>query len=179
MIDSLQRVLIELKPSHIELGGVGVFAVSDIKQGEKVADGIAEEDYQELIPWSSFPAYDGDVRKKIMDFCIGTPEGFIPPEDLDFNKLSIEWYLNHSCEGNCGFDEEGDFVALREIERGEELTYDYALAESNPDFRMKCSCGSTNCRGIVTGNDWKDEDFRARSQEHMLPRLRQFTRITA
>jgi hypothetical protein len=34
--------------------------------------------------------FDGSIQKKIRDFCIGTPEGFIPPQDLDFNKLSIE-----------------------------------------------------------------------------------------
>ena len=179
MISSPQRVLIELKPSRIDLCGVGVFAVSDIKKGEKVADGIADEDYQELIPWTSFSNYDADVRKKIMDFCIGTPEGFIPPEDLDFNKLSIEWYLNHSCEGNCGFDGEGDFVALRNVEQGEELTYDYALAESNPNFRMRCSCRSQNCRRFVTGKDWKDEEFQTKNRDHMLPGLRQFTRLHA
>lgn len=179
MIRSRQRVLIELKPSRIHLGGVGVFAASDIMAGEPVAEGIAEEDYQELVPWTNFSTYHADVRKKIMDFCIGTREGFIPPDDLDFNRLSIEWYLNHSCEGNCGFDDEGDFVALRDIEQGEELTYDYALAESNPDFRMECTCGSRKCRGIVTGNDWKEEEFRAKNRERMLPRLRQSARVHA
>ncbi len=109
-----------------------------------------------------------------MDFCIGTPEGFIPPENLDFNRLSIEWYLNHSCEGNCGFNDNGDFVAIREIESGEELTYDYGLAESNPNFRMMCACGSKSCRKLITGNDWKDEEFQAKNQDHMLPRLRRF-----
>ena len=128
--------------------------------------------------WRSLTAsasYDDDVRKKINDFCIGTPEGFIPPEGLDFNRLSIEWYLNHSCDGNVGFNEEGDFVAIKGIEPGDELTYDYGLAESNPSFVMACTCGSTICRKEITGNDWKDQDFQARNREHMLPRLRSGT----
>ncbi len=175
MIQPPPRVLIELRPSHVHQGGVGVYAVSDIRRGHKVADGIAEEDYDDLIPWTSFGNYDTGVRKKIMDFCVGTPEGFIPPENLDFNKLSIEWYLNHSCDGNCGFNEEGNFVAIRDIEQREELTYDYALAETNPNFNMRCTCGSKNCRKNITGNDWRDEDFTARNREHMLPRLRRPT----
>lgn len=104
--------------------------------------------------------------------CIGAPEGFIPPDKLDFNTLSIEWYLNHSCEGNVGFNDDGDFVARRHIEKSEELTYDYTLAESNPRFRMECKCGSGGCRRIITGNDWKDPAFRAKNLDYMLPRLR-------
>jgi hypothetical protein len=177
MTESPPKVLLELRSSGIS--GVGVFAVPNLMKGQKVADGIAEEDFRDLIPWTSFESYDIDVREKIMDFCIGTPEGFIPPEELDFNKLSIEWYLNHSCDGNCGFNEHGDFVAIREIEQGEELTYDYGLAESNPNFTMKCVCGSKNCRKTITGNDWKDEDFQARNREHMLPHLRRLMLVHA
>jgi hypothetical protein len=164
------KILIELCPSA--LSGVGVFAVSALQEDHLVADGIEDSDYRRIIPWRHFDEYDSDVREKIEAFCIGTPDGFIPPDKLDFNELSIEWYLNHSCEGNVGFNEEGDFVARRPIERGEELTYDYALAESNPRFRMECRCGSVNCRRIVTGNDWKDAAFRARNLSYMLPRLR-------
>jgi hypothetical protein len=177
MIQSTPTVLLELRPSAIN--GVGVFAVSNLRRGQKVADGIAEEDYRSLVPWTSFERYDPTVRDKIMGFCIGTPEGFIPPEELDFNKLSIEWYLNHSCEGNCGFNEDGDFVAIRDIVQGEEFTYDYGLAESNPHFIMTCACGSRTCRGYVTGNDWKDEAFQANNMEHMLPHLRRLVRVHA
>lgn len=166
------QVLIELRPSNVDKCGVGVFAVRSIRIGQKVADGICEEDYLELIPWTRLADYDSDVRKKIMAFCIGTPQGFIPPEDLDFNKLSIEWYLNHSCEGNCGFNDDGDFVAIKDVNSGEELTYDYGLAESNPNFAMNCTCGSGHCRKRITGNDWKDANFHARNRQHMLPRLR-------
>lgn len=180
MIESPPRVLIELRPSNVDEGGVGVFAVCGFRKGEKVADGIKEEeDYRDLVPWTSLESYGADVRKKILDFCVGTPEGFIPPEDLDFNRLSIEWYLNHSCEGNCGFDDEGDFVAIRDIKKGEELTYDYGLVESNPNFNMKCNCRSKTCRRTITGNDWKGESFWARNREHMLPRLRRLMTIGA
>ncbi|SRR5712692_8065469 len=163
-------LLIELKPSKID--GIGVFAVPAIKKDQKVADGIYEEDYESLIPWNQFGSFDEEIQKKIMDFCVGTPEGFIPPEDMDLNKLSVEWYFNHSCGGNLGFNENGDFVAHQDIKKGEELTYDYGLAESNPKFRMVCKCASKNCRGIVTGNDWKDQEFRKKNLDYMLPTLR-------
>jgi hypothetical protein len=167
------RVLMELKPSLIDRGGVGVFAVTDIFEGERVASGVSKEDYRLLIPWKSFPGYDAALQRKIMSFCIGTPDGFIPPENFDFNRLSIEWYFNHSCEGNLGFDERGDFVARVRVAAGDELAYDYALAESNPSFRMVCNCRKSHCRRIITGNDCRNEDFRRRNIEYMLPRLRE------
>jgi hypothetical protein len=164
------KVLIELRRSRIE--GVGGGAIGEVSIGQRIASGIHESDYGCLIAWSKFSGLDKNVQEKINAFCIGTPDGFIPPDDLDFNRLSIEWYFNHSCDGNLGFNEEGDFATRKNIRRGEELTYDYALAESNPDFHMECKCGASNCRGIITGNDWRDPAFRAGNLNWMLPRLR-------
>jgi len=171
-----QKIRLELRPSRIDLGGVGVFAVCDIRKREKIAEGRAQSDFESPIPWNDFEVYDNDVKRKIMAFCIGTPKGFLPPPNFDFNALSIEWYLNHSCEGNCGFDENGDFTAIRDIRKGEEISYDYGLGDSNPGFSMPCACGSASCRHTVTGNDWKDEGFRARQREHMHPYLRNLIR---
>jgi hypothetical protein len=164
------KVLIELRRSRIE--GVGVSAVTDIHEAQRIAPGINESDYHSMISWNEFPKLDINVQLKVQAFCIGTPDGFIPPDDLDFNRLSIEWYFNHSCDGNLGFNEDGDFVARKSIRKGEELTYDYGLAESNPDFRMDCKCGSANCRRVITGNDWCNPAFRAANLSYMLPRLR-------
>ncbi len=149
-----------------------MFAASAIQRGRRIAEGLSAEDFNTLIPWSELNKLDSVTQNKIRDFCIGTPEGFVPPENLDFNKLSIEWYFNHSCDGNVGFNQDGDFVALRNIKRGSELTYDYGLAESNPKFKMRCRCGAQTCRKSITGNDWKKEEFRKERIDYMLPRLR-------
>ena len=156
----------------VDKGGVGVFAVAEISRGERLASGINDEDYNLLIPWERFADYDPALQQKILHFCVGTSEGFIPPEGLDFNMLSIDWYFNHSCDGNLGFDDRGDFVTRKHIMDGEELTYDYGLAESNPSFQMRCTCESKNCRTIITGNDWQNEDFRRQNIQYMLPKLR-------
>jgi SET domain len=169
------KVLIELRPSRLD--GVGVFAAAPLKTDQRIAAGIADADYRRLISWSSLADYDAAVREKIAAFCISTPDGFIPPDKLDFNRLSVEWYLNHSCDGNVGFDEDGDFVARRAVRKGDELTYDYALAESNPLFRKECRCGSAHCRRVITGNDWKDPGFREKNFDYMLPRLRRISDI--
>lgn len=63
-------------------------------------------------------------------------------------------YINHSCEPNCGIKESLQIVAIRDIEQGEEITFDYAMSEAS-DYSMDCKCGSRNCRVTITGNDWK------------------------
>lgn len=67
---------------------------------------------------------------------------------------SIKLYNNHSCEPNCGMHGEITFVAIRDIKPGEELTIDYAFID-NEDYSFECHCGSSQCRHIVTGFDWK------------------------
>jgi len=81
------RVLIELRPSLID--GVGVFAVNTIASDQRIAEGIGDKDYDRIVSWERFSEFDEEAQEKIDAFCIGTPDGFIPPEDLDFNRLSI------------------------------------------------------------------------------------------
>ena len=66
---------------------------------------------------------------------------------------------NHSCDPNCETWIEDDRVyvyAIRDIELGEELTFDYGFGvdtwEDHP-----CRCGSENCVGyIVRQEEWED-----------------------
>lgn len=161
-----------MKPS--KTSGVGLFATINIKKGEVVDEGISAAEHRKVTPWSELKKQSPLIRRLVKDFCIGIPAGFRPPPDLDFNHLPISWYFNHSCEGNLGFDANGDFVALKNIRKGEELTYDYGLAESNPKFKMKCSCGVKTCRKLITGNDWKKPEYQKKNYNHLIPILREF-----
>ena len=67
--------------------------------------------------------------------------------------------VNHSCDPNCGIrvNETGahDIVAIIGISVNEEVTFDYAMENYVIEhFPKKCMCGSTSCRGKITG--WKD-----------------------
>ncbi len=64
----------------------------------------------------------------------------------------------HSCDPNCGIKDSLKLVALRNIKVNEEITFDYAMSES-ADYEMTCKCGSDNCRGVITGEDWKNEEL--------------------
>ena len=66
-------------------------------------------------------------------------------------------WINHSCAPNCEAQEEKGRVyihALRDIVRGEELSYDYALViEEKMTKALKqayaCRCGTATCRGTM------------------------------
>lgn len=68
-------------------------------------------------------------------------------------------YLNHSCVPNLGVKTMAidclQFIALRDIQPGEELTFDYAMTEymhytrsnQEDEFDLTCLCGHPSCRG--------------------------------
>lgn len=64
-------------------------------------------------------------------------------------------YVNHSCNPNTKIDFENlNFVALKNIKKGEEITYNYLATEydmvrDNLDF--DCKCGSKKCFGRIKG----------------------------
>ena len=70
-------------------------------------------------------------------------------------------HLNHSCEPNLGLQGQIVYVALRDIRIGEELTFDDAMTDDVP-YEMTCRCGTPNCRGTITGQDWKKPELQGR-----------------
>jgi uncharacterized protein len=80
-------------------------------------------------------------------------------------------YGNHSCDPNLWWAGPYELAARRGIAAGDELTNDYATSTAEPDFVMACSCGSGQCRGVVTGNDWRRPDLRIRYGRHWVPAL--------
>ena len=102
----------------------------------------------------------GNIQK-----AIETCKGAISQDEEE----SIKLYNNHSCDPNCGMHGEISFVAIRDIEVGEELTIDYAFID-NEDYSFECHCGSPNCRHTVTGFDWTKRNL----QEKYYPYFAQY-----
>ncbi|MGK2962334.1 MAG: SET domain-containing protein [Gemmatimonadaceae bacterium] len=71
-------------------------------------------------------------------------------------------HLNHSCDPNVGVRGQITFVAMRDVSSGSELTIDYAMIDGDPFERMPCSCGTRECRKVITGNDWRLPELRRR-----------------
>lgn len=42
--------------------------------------------------------------------------------------------------------------AIRDIEIGEELTFDYKFSPFNPQCNQSCHCESKNCRSVISQN---------------------------
>lgn len=63
--------------------------------------------------------------------------------------------VNHSCDPNLWCTAPGRFEARRDLEPGEELTYDYATVLADPQFLLRCRCDTYRCRQLVTGDDWR------------------------
>jgi SET domain-containing protein len=81
---------------------------------------------------------------------------FDDEHDLDGNvDCNPARWINHSCEPNCeALDDEGRIwiVALRDIQAGEELTFNYGYDlddyQSHP-----CRCGSSRCVGFIVAEE--------------------------
>ena len=78
--------------------------------------------------------------------------------DANDNGNSARW-INHSCDANCDANEENGrmFIdAIRDIQPGEGLTYDYNLIVDErytPALKRlyACGCGARKCRSTILG----------------------------
>jgi SET domain-containing protein len=75
-------------------------------------------------------------------------------------------YINHSCEPNAGIRGQIVLCSMRPIAAGEEVTFDYAMAESAPYDHFECDCGTPSCRGRVRGDDWRRPELWERYGGH-------------
>jgi len=68
----------------------------------------------------------------------------------DVDNDSPDNYLNHSCQPNVGFTQGTlSMYALRDIDAGEEILWDYSTSMNEPGWRVKCYCGAAQCRGEI------------------------------
>lgn len=89
-------------------------------------------------------------------------------EDLFAYNDPESWCLNHSCDPNCGLKDRV-VIALRTIEAGEEVHYDYSLVEVTIPWRFPCKCGGKHCRRMVTYSDILDAKLIQRSGDAVPP----------
>ncbi|MCI0415514.1 SET domain-containing protein-lysine N-methyltransferase [bacterium] len=75
-------------------------------------------------------------------------------------------FSNHSCDPNIGVQGQIVFVAMRDIQPGEELTHDWATTDDD-DYEMECNCGASGCRKIITGKDWQRKDLQEKYRGYM------------
>lgn len=90
------------------------------------------------------------------------------PNDKHLRLTGGAEFIRHSCLPNMKLDIQGTkimAVALRPIEEGEALTFNYLCTEWEVSKVFNCSCNVYCCYGIIKGFKYLD----AEQQSHLLP----------
>ena len=137
--------------------GNGVFAATDIATGTRLIQYRGR-----LLTHAESDALYGDGADTGHTFLFAVNDDYV----IDANRQgnSARW-INHGCAPNCeavieedtGGDPRRDRVfieSIRDIRRGEELTYNYGIVLGVPHTRaMKriwaCRCGAPRCSGTM------------------------------
>jgi SET domain-containing protein len=137
--------------------GRGLFAVAPISKGDIVAikggyiDDRAGRD--RLHP--SLESADIPIAVRF----------FIGPRRADEREGGM-LFSNHSCDPNIGVQGQIIFVAMRDIQAGEELSHDWATTDDDT-YEEECHCGASNCRKVITGQDWRRKDLQEKYRDYM------------
>jgi len=149
MIEREDRSTAVYEIRETEGKGWGLFATRDIEKGERILriDMRSLKSYT-LHELEEHEELDGDHAdhvghgKYVIDHSPGS-------------------YMNHSCDPSCYYKMRSiavkDVYAARDIREGEELTHNYTTTSvdqfaGHGFWVLDCKCGSTICRGQVTGD---------------------------
>jgi len=113
--------------------GLGVFATRDIERDEIILEFRG--------PRVKIERLEG-IPLEVQDhlFNVGLDEYLITREP------GVR--TNHSCDPNAGIVRDVFLVAMRDIRKDEEITFDYSMITAD-DWTLACRCGSPICRGII------------------------------
>jgi uncharacterized protein len=142
----MAKLKFKVRSSRIQ--GRGAFATQRIRKGTRVIEykgelitqKEADERYEDT----------DDTTSPILLFQVD--KRYVIDAGVNGNEAR---FINHSCDPNCETvgDKRQIFVeAIRTINPGEELTYDYSLTRDDLDSAQVekdyvCHCGAANCRG--------------------------------
>jgi uncharacterized protein len=127
--------------------GKGVFALQPIAAGETIIEYLGE-----IIDWpEALRRHPHNPAEPNHTFYFHIDEAHVIDANVGGN--AARW-INHACEPNCRADQRGLRVfieALRDLQPGEELFYDYGLVideRLTPKLKREyeCRCGSPSCR---------------------------------
>jgi uncharacterized protein len=132
------------------LHGLGVFALQPITGGVRIIEYLGER----VSHSEADRRYQHKDRHDNHTFLFIVDARTVIDAGVDGNEAR---FVNHACEPNCEsvIERRRVFIdAIRDIEPGEELTYDYQIqreADDPPDIDaiFACHCGFARCRGTL------------------------------
>jgi len=135
--------LYRIKKSNIDRKGLGLYATKDIKEGTRIIDYIGKiitkKQTEESEKFDNAkPIYLFNLNKKY---------------DMDGDVFkNTARLINHSCSNNCDYNGTGLklwVMAIKDIQKGEELTADYGFGYDQDYKQFPCKCGTKNCCGYI------------------------------
>jgi len=130
--------------------GTGAFATERIPSGTRLIEYAGER----LTPAQADARYPDDESERHHTYLFAIDDDIVVDAAVDGNDAR---FINHSCDPNCDavIDDNRIWIeTIRDVEPGEELSYDYAyvLDERHTPAakkRFPCHCGSVKCRGTI------------------------------
>jgi len=135
---------------HSPIHGNGVFARRKIRAGDRIIEYTGER-----VDWDETCRRTAEKGGPINHtFFFTLNDGMLIDGGAGGNDSR---WINHSCEPNCEAMEEDGRVyihALRDIDKGEELNYNYGLIydeRHTPAVKkaFACHCGAPSCTGVM------------------------------
>ena len=134
--------LYKVKKSNIDKRGL--CASKNIKSGTKIIEYIGKLISKKETETN--PKFDNE--KDIYLFNLNSKYDL--DGDYSWNTARL---INHSCNPNCEVEGKGLKLwisAIKDIKKGEELSYDYGFSYSKEDLKnFVCRCGSKKCCGYI------------------------------
>ena len=143
-----RRPLYEVR--HSPIHGDGVFALRRIRKGTRLVEYLGER----LSHDQADTRYEDKRADDNHTFLFTVDARTVIDAGVGGNEAR---FINHGCDPNCESTTESRRVfidALRTIQPGEELCYDYSIQRDeddppNVDQVFACRCGAAHCRGSM------------------------------
>ena len=141
--------LYKIKKSNID--NKGLVAAKNIKKGTKIIEYkgklISKRESEDN------PKFDNSKRIYIFEI----NNRYDLDGDFYFNTARL---INHSCSPNCEVVGKGLKLwieSIKDIKKGEELSYDYGFSFDEDFKNYPCKCNSKNCCGYIVrqGSRWR------------------------
>jgi SET domain-containing protein len=140
--------LFEVRNSPVH--GFGVFALRRIRKGTTVTEYIGDR----ITHAEADRRYENKAADDNHTFLFTVDSRTVIDGGVGGNDAR---YINHGCDPNCESVTTGKRIfveAIRTIQKGEELAYDYQIQRDpddppDVDAIFACRCGATTCRGSM------------------------------
>ena len=162
-----KRHYVKVKPFIEGNMGWGLKTVDSVKKGTLVIEYLGEVIDEEEM--NARMHYQRTFTPRDHDFYIMELENGLYVDGK--RKGNLSRFINHSCNPNCelvrwnvkGRIRIGIF-ALKDIDSGEPLSYDYQF-DTKEANAFKCHCGASNCRGTMAPKERESKVAKSLSKE--------------